>query len=149
MESRNKEAVSLLNDLLERTYDAEKGYQKAAEDAKSPMLKEFCSEYASQRYNFGHELKDEIRRLGGDPDKGTSVASNLHRTWIDIKTALSSDKDESVVEECIRGEKAALSDYEDVLGKSEIPVSSREVIQRQHDKIQAAVNRLNQIERTL
>ncbi|WP_224998880.1 PA2169 family four-helix-bundle protein [Cesiribacter sp. SM1] len=149
MESTNKEAVNLLNDLLERNYDAEKGYKKAAEDSKSPVLKDFFRDYASQRYDFGHELKSEIRRLGGDPEKGTSTASSLHRTWIDIKTALSSDKDETVVEECIRGEKAALDDYEDVLKKNELPISSREVIQRQHDKIQAAVNRLNQIERTL
>lgn len=149
MDSTQKEAVSLLNDLLERNYDAEKGYKKAAEDAKSPVLKEFFRDYASQRYTFGHELKDEIRRLGGDPEKSTSTASNLHRTWIDIKTALSSDKDETVVEECIRGEKAALDDYEDVLKKSELSMGSREVIQRQHDQIQAAVNRLNQIERTL
>lgn len=149
MESSNKETVNLLNDLLERNYDAEKGYKKAAEDTKSPVLKEFFRDYAGQRYTFGHELKEEIRRLGGDPEKGTSTASNLHRTWIDIKTALSSDKDESVVEECIRGEKAALEDYEDVLKKSELSMASREVVQRQHDKIQAAVNRLNQIERTL
>ena len=149
MESTNKEVVNLLNDLLERNYDAEKGYKKAAEDAKNPVMKDFFRDYASQRYTFGHELKDEIRRLGGEPEKGTSTTSNLHRTWIDIKTALSSDKDETVVEECIRGEKAALDDYEDVLRKSELPVSSREVVQRQHDKIQAAVNRLNQIERTL
>ena len=149
MESKNKEAVSLLNELLERNYDAEKGYKKAAEDTKNPALKDFFRDYASQRYSFGHELKEEIRRLGGEPDKGTSTASNLHRTWIDIKTAFSSDKDEAVVEECIRGEKNALDDYEDVLKKSELPMGSREVIQRQHDKIQAAVNRLNQIERTL
>ena len=149
MESKNKETVNLLNDLLERNYDAEKGYKKAAEDAKSPVLKEFFRDYAGQRYTFGHELKEEIKRLGGEPDKGTSATGTLHRTWIDIKTALSTDKDETVVEECIRGEKAALDDYEDVLKKSELSMASREVIQRQHDKIQSAVNRLNQIERTL
>lgn len=149
MESKNKETVNLLNDLLERNYDAENGYKKAAEDAKSPVLKEFFRDYAGQRYTFGHELKEEIKRLGGEPDKGTSAAGTLHRTWIDIKTALSTDKDETVVEECIRGEKAALNDYEDVLKKSELSMASREVIQRQHDKIQSAVNRLNQIERTL
>lgn len=149
MEPTNEKAVELLNDLLEKNYDAEKGYKKAAEDTKASSLKEFCRDYASQRYNFGHEIKDEIRRLGGEPDKGTSVAGNLHRTWIDIKTALSSDKDESVVEECIRGERAALEDYEDVLGNSALPSSSRELVQRQHDQIQSAMNRLNQIERTL
>lgn len=149
MESTNKKTVELLNELLERNYDAEMGYKKAAEDAKNPVIKDFCRDYASQRYDFGHEIKDEIRRLGGEPDKGSSTVSNLHRTWIDIKTALSSDKDEAVVEECIRGEKSALGDYEDVLRKTELPATSREVIQRQHDKIQSAVNRLNQIERTL
>lgn len=149
MEEQSKKAVSLLNELLEKNYDAEKGYKKAADDVKNPTLSSFFKDYANQRYNFGHELKSEIRRLGGEPDKGSSVASNLHRTWIDIKSTFTGKDPEAVVEECIRGERAALDDYEDTLRDTKLPSSSRELVQRQHDQIQAAVNRLNQIDRTL
>lgn len=149
MEDQNKKAVEALNDLLTRNYDAEKGYKKAAEDIENSTLKEFFRDYSGQRYDFGHEIKDEIRKMGGDPDKGSSTKADLHRTWIDVKSMLTGKDTEAVVKECIRGEKKALEDYEDALRMSELPASTREVVQRQHDRIQGAVNRLNQIENTL
>lgn len=149
MEDRNKKAVEALNELLERNYDAEKGYKKAAEDIENSTLKEFFKDYSGQRYSFGHEIKEEIRKMGGEPEKGSGVRSNLHRTWIDVKSLLTGKDTEAVVKECIRGEKTALEDYEDALKINDLSTSARDVVQRQHDKIQGAVNRLNQIENTL
>lgn len=149
MADKNKELVNVLNELLERNYDAEKGYKKAAEDIDNSLLKDFFKEYSGQRYNFGHEIKDEIRRIGGDPDKGSSITSDLHRTWIDVKSLLTGKDSEAVVKECIRGESAALEDYEDALRRNDLPPSAREVVQTQHDKIQSAITRLNQIEKML
>ena len=146
MEDRNKEIVEVLNDLLERNYDAEKGYKKAAEDIDNSLLKDFFRDYSGQRYNFGHELKEEIRKLGGEPEKGSSTKADLHRTWIDLKSLVTGKDTEAVVKECIRGEKKALEDYEDALRRNDLPATSREVVQRQHDRIQNAINRLNQIE---
>ena len=147
MEDRNKEVVGVLNELLERNYDAEKGYKKAAEDIDNSLLKDFFRDYSGQRYNFGHELKEEILKLGGEPQKGSGVRADLHRAWIDVKSIVTGKDTEAVVNECIRGERKALEDYEDALRRADLPATSREVVQRQHDKIQAAVNRLNEIEK--
>jgi uncharacterized protein (TIGR02284 family) len=149
MADKNKELVNVLNELLERNYDAEKGYKKAAEDIDNSLLKDFFKEYSGQRYNFGHEIKDEIRRIGGDPDKGSSITADLHRTWIDVKSLLTGKDSEAVVKECIRGESAALEDYEDALRRNDLAPTAREVVQTQHDKIQSAITRLNQIEKML
>lgn len=143
------EAVDVLNHLLERNYDAEKGYKKAAEDIENSLLKDFFKDYSGQRYSFGHEIKEEIRQMNGEPDKGSSVKGDLHRTWIDVKSLLTGKDDEAVVKECIRGETTALEDYEDALRRNDLPPSTRQVVQRQHDQIQGAVNRLNQIQNTL
>ena len=143
------EAVDVLNHLLERNYDAEKGYKKAAEDIDNSLLKDFFKDYSGQRYSFGHEIKEEIRLMNGEPDKGSSVKGDLHRTWIDVKSLLTGKDDEAVVKECIRGETTALEDYEDALRRNDLPPSTRQVVQRQHDQIQGAVNRLNQIQNTL
>ncbi|WP_017729835.1 ferritin-like domain-containing protein [Nafulsella turpanensis] len=148
--SNNKvEAVDVLNHLLERNYDAEKGYKKAAEDIDNSLLKDFFRDYSGQRYTFGHEIKEEIRRMNGEPEKGSSVKGDLHRTWIDVKSLLTGKDNEAVVKECIRGETTALEDYEDALRRTDLPPTTREVVQRQHDQIQGAVNRLNQIQNTL
>ncbi len=46
---------SKLNDLLEKTYDAEKGFEKAAENTKHSNLKAYFERKAQERYDFGHE----------------------------------------------------------------------------------------------
>ncbi len=38
-----------LNDLLEKTYDAEKGYKLAADEAKAPYVKDFLKDKEKQR----------------------------------------------------------------------------------------------------
>lgn len=39
----HKEIVNNLQDLLEKNYDAEKGFTKAMKDAKNQNLKRFCN----------------------------------------------------------------------------------------------------------
>ncbi|WP_046756233.1 ferritin-like domain-containing protein [Kordia jejudonensis] len=110
-----------LNDLLEKNYDAEKGYKKAAENAKSQNLKNFFERRASERYNFGHEIKAELKDLGQEIDKGGSIQGSAHRTWMDVKSWFSSDNDEAMLEAAITGEKAALSEYDELLSKENEP----------------------------
>jgi len=135
-----------LNDLLEKNYDAEKGYKYAAENSKNPELKAFFSERAQERYDFGHELKSEIRDFGENPDKGSSLAGDAHRTWMNLKTSLSSDKDDAALEEAIRGEKAAIDEYEDVLKDTDIPPSTANLLLKQKNGIVAALNKLKALE---
>ncbi|MBZ9728076.1 PA2169 family four-helix-bundle protein [Salegentibacter sp. JZCK2] len=135
-----------LNELLEKNYDAEKGYKDAAENVKNPQLKAFFSERAQERYDFGHELKTEIRNFGESPDKGSSLAGDAHRTWLNLKASLSSDKDESVLEEAIRGEKAAVEEYEEVIKDPDVPPSTANILLKQKNKIAAALNKLKSME---
>lgn len=147
MSNQNSEAVSLLNELLEKSYDAEKGYKKAAQDVNSTLLADYFKKYAEQRYRFGHQIKEEISRLGGTPDKGDSITSKLHRTWIDVRSMFTSGDVEDVIEECKRGEKAAIEDYEDALTANVIPEPAKSVIMRQHQEIKEALAELNTLER--
>ena len=79
----------LLNALLEKTYDAEKGFKKAAENVENPALKNYFQTKAQQRYDFGHELKSEIKSYGQDVDKGGSLIGDAHRAWMDVKKVFS------------------------------------------------------------
>lgn len=75
----SKEVGEKLNALLEKTYDAEKGFKKAAENIENKSLKNYFKSKAKERYSFGHELKEEIRSFNQEIDKGGSVASSAHR----------------------------------------------------------------------
>ncbi|MDY7394983.1 PA2169 family four-helix-bundle protein [Aureibaculum sp. 2210JD6-5] len=124
-----------LNELLEKSYDAEKGYHKAAENAKSPDLKGYFERKSKERNQFGHALKSEIRNYGQEVDKGGSAAGSMHRAWMDVKAFFSADNDESMLEAAITGEKAAVDDYEDVLKETNLPPSTATLLTSQVSQI--------------
>ena len=143
----SEEVSNKLNELLEKNYDAEKGYKLAAQKVKNERLKAFFTERAQERYDFGHELKSEIRNFGENPDKGSSLAGDAHRSWMNLKASLSNDKDEAVLEETVRGEKAAVEEYEDILKDSNIPASTGNILMKQKNAIVASLNEVKTLER--
>lgn len=141
-----EDLISDLNELLERNYDAIEGYRNASEDVKQAELKSFFSDYVAQRSSFGQEIQREIISLGGKPKSKGSAVGGLHRTWMDIKTALSSDKEEAVLEECITGEKAAVKNYESILKDHDVPASLRTVLETHKREISEALRKLKAME---
>lgn len=131
-----------LNDLLAKTYDAEKGYKTAAEKVDMPSVKKFLSDKVRQRATFAHELKSEIMEYGQLPDKGGTVAGEIHRGWISLKAALSSNEAEKILAEVERGEKASLESYDEILKDKDmiLPPSTEQLLTRQRNAIQAALN---------
>ena len=92
------------------------------------------------RLSFGHELKQAINQYGGTPAKGSSVAAKAHQVWISVKDTLTPDHDgEAILEECIRGEKAALEDYDDKLKCSDLPADVKALISKQHGEIASSL----------
>lgn len=141
----NDKAVSMLNTLLTRNYDSEKGYQQAADEVDDTRLKSFFHSKAKERYDFGHSIKDEIRSLGGEPDKGTSIKGDIHRTWMDLRESLTSHDAKAILKECERGEKSALDDYDDLLNKA-MPMSTKSIIERQRDTIRQDLREIQDLE---
>ncbi|GAA0715357.1 ferritin-like domain-containing protein [Aquimarina litoralis] len=146
METYSEKVGSKLNDLLEKTYDAEKGFKKAAENVKHSSLKNYFNQKAQERYEFGHELKSEIKSFGQEVDKGGSITGNLHRTWMDVKSLVSGNNEESMLEEAIRGEKASVEEYEDVLAETTLPPSTQTILAKQKQKIELGLSNIKRLE---
>ena len=142
----HKKLVNNLQELLEKNYDAEKGYKKALEDAKDGQLKTFLLHQAAQRGQFVNELDKEIRNLNEEPKKSGSATGSLHRAWIDIKAAVSGNDDEAVLEECIRGEKASVEEYEDRIKNNAFPPKIASVVNSQLTSINATLNKVKTLE---
>jgi len=135
-----------LNDILEKTYDAEKGFKKAAENTKNGPLKGYFERKAQERYDFGHALKTEIKSFGQEVDKGGSFTGAAHRTWMDVKALFSTDNAESMLEEAIKGEKAAVEEYEDVLNETSLPTSTATLLTTQKSHISNGLNTIKRLE---
>ena len=141
----NSKVVSVLNDLLTKNYDAEKGYQEAAEKIEHTSLKSYFDNQAKNRYDFGHQIKALISKYGGEPDKGTSIAGDLHRTWIAIRDAFASG-DNAICDECIRGEEAFSNEYGEVLADEVLPQDVRDMVKTQKDSVDRALASLKVME---
>lgn len=135
-----------LNALLEKTYDAEKGFKKAAENTDNSPLKDYFQRKAQERNAFGHELKNEIKQFGQEVNKGDSLTSKAHRAWMDVKAMFSSDNEEAMLEEAIRGEKAAIDEYQDVINETTLPPSTSMVLSKQKQAIESGLNTIKRLE---
>ena len=145
-EQKHKDTVNVLQSIIEKNYDAEKGYKKAMQDAKTPALKNFLKEQALQRSHFATAIDKELRELGEAPKESGSVTGSLHRAWIDIKSSLSGDHDEAVLEEVIRGEKASVDEYQDVMKNNTLAPQINGVLESQLRDIQGTLSRVKTLE---
>lgn len=135
----NKDAIDLLNDLIETSKDGQKGFETSAEDLKNPQLKTFFQQRASDCASAVRELQAEVRALGGDPETSSSVSGSLHRAWVDLKSLVTGKSDEAILNEVERGEDVALKSYKEALQKATekgVPASVRGLIQKQLDGTQ-------------
>jgi uncharacterized protein (TIGR02284 family) len=142
----HSKAIEALNHLLTRNYDSEQGYKQAADQVNDAQLKSWFTEKSKQRYDFGHEIKQELSTLGGTPDKGTSLKGDIHRTWLNVKSALSLDTTEAILEECERGEEAFVESYDEALKDTTLPASTRSLLIRQRNQAAATLARVEQLE---
>lgn len=141
MENHEK-TIEELNDILEKTYDAIAGFRKAAENAKDTRLMGYFNEQVLTREQFSHELAAEVRNLGGTPKTSGTLQGNFHRAWMDVKTALSLESDEGVLEACITGEKNCIGEYNDLLEESHLPVSTRSLLNKQKARVEVTLRQL-------
>lgn len=135
-----------LNTLLEKNYDAEAGYIAAKDNVNDSNLKNFFKERATNRYDFGHEIKEEIRSFGEKPNKGTSLKGDTHRVWMNLKSTFAKNNDEAILEEAIRGEKNALDDYNEILNDKDIPQTTKEVLEKHRDMVELALRQVKTME---
>lgn len=124
-----------LNDLVETCKDGQEGYRTAAEGAKSPELKRLLDELSLERSRFAGDLQSEVIHLGGDPAKSGTTGGALHRGWLNIKKAVTGSSDHAILEECERGEDAAVHNYREALAK-DLPSDLRSIVEGQYVQIQ-------------
>lgn len=145
-EVSHKELVNHLQELLEKNYDAEKGYKKALTETENHKLKEFLKKQAAERNYFATELDHLIRNLNEEPIAASSALGNLHRTWMSIKTVFTKHDDEAILEECIRGEKASIKEYKERLSEYPFPSHIKPIIEDQLSKLEATVRMVKRLE---
>src|SRR5215213_6974454 len=124
----NDNAIPTLNNLIETCKDGEEGFRAAADGVKNSDLRTLFLTYSQQRAQFAAELQNEVRNLGGGPEQTGSVASSLHRGWINIKSTVTGEDEGAVISECERGEDSAVKNYDEALNQ-DLPANILTIIQ--------------------
>jgi uncharacterized protein (TIGR02284 family) len=135
---------STLNDLIETSKDGQEGFQTSAEKLKDPEIRTIFLKLSRQRASFAGELQAEVTRIGGEPAKSGSTAGAIHRGWIGLKSALTGDSDQAILEEAERGEDAAVKNYREALNK-ELPSDLESIVSRQFSEIQQSHNAVREL----
>ncbi len=143
--STNSKRIDTLNTIITTLYDGENGFKEAAKEIDNTALATRFRNLAKQRYDFGHEIKPMIKALGGDIDKGGSTLASLHRAWIDLKSAIASNDEATILSECVRGEESAKSTYEEALKCEELSMEEKSLLRRQLDYITASYNEMSRL----
>lgn len=132
-----KKIENMLQEVVEKNEDAIKGFRKAAENSKDEALRDYFSNRAEKRLLFLKQLKNAAPELAlGNSGIDGSTAGAIHRTWMDVKAFFSSDNDEAMLEEAVRGDKSAIDEYNEVLAEVHVPGRVKEILREQRDVIQ-------------
>jgi uncharacterized protein (TIGR02284 family) len=149
MEDQRKNALSVIEDLIEINNDGNHGYKTAAENIENPEYRSLFQSFAQQRAQFAAELEREAHQMGRDPDAGESISGSLHRGWINIKSAVTGGSSDAILGECETGDKAAVETYEKALADNDVrlPSNVENLVRNQHQAILEAYNRVKSFKR--
>jgi uncharacterized protein (TIGR02284 family) len=140
-----KEITSTINTLIETLKDGQEGFKQAAEGVKDPQLKSLFNEYSQQRSRFATELQSQARSLGEPkPETSSTAAGAVHRSWINLKSAVTRGDDHAILAECERGEDSAVEEYKKAIDDN-LSAQLHEIVSRQYTEIKKAHDRIRNL----
>lgn len=125
--------IDTLNSLLRTTIDSVEGYENSAQELDSNRLRELFRENADARQQVVQRLREEIRRLGGDPADSGSAMGSMHHVWEDLKGAVTGKDEEATVKQTEAAEDYLKSQYEDAL--ENLTGDSRQVVEQCYQQV--------------
>lgn len=135
-----EEISNKLNDLLVKNYDAEKGYKNAIHHIEDDRLKLLFNRRIEERHEFANELKTEIVKFNETPENTGSFKGAMHRDWTSLKATFNGNKEQAVLDEVIKGEKASLEEYSQVLEETHLPPTTDSLLMKHKKAIEASIN---------
>ena len=140
-----QEVISTINNLIETLKDGQEGFKQAAEGVKDPQLKSLFNDYSQQRSRFATELQSQARSLGEpEPETSSTAAGALHRSWINLKSAVTRGDDHAILAECERGEDSAVEEYKKAIDQN-LSAQLREIVSRQYSEIKNTHDRIKNL----
>lgn len=145
----NDHDVTVLNSLITTTIDSANGFEEAASNARSERFQSMFREYGSERRECVSRLQEEVRRLGGTPEDDGSIKAAAHRTWLNLKDAVTGESDKQIIEEVENGEDYIKNKYEEALRDDRLSAQARSVITEVFASVRKGHDRASQLKHSM
>lgn len=132
----NNASTDILNDILETLIDSTHGYEKAAEIADRPTIKDFFTRRATSRKAMAAAVRNEIATLGGTSDNDGTILASAHRVFMNLSAALQ-DNDEAAIKAVETGEEHLRKKFESALEKDALTPSAKTLLRNYQGELRA------------
>ena len=145
----HSEEISTLNTLITTTIDSITGYENSAKDIDNQRFAEIFRQRANERQQVVEDLRNEVRRLGGDPEDSGSFMGKTHQRFEDLKAAITGQDEQAVINEVERGEDYLKEKYEAALNSDALSGESRSVVERCYQSVRSGHDQMSQLKHGL
>jgi uncharacterized protein (TIGR02284 family) len=135
--------IDTINSLLKTTIDSVDGYENSAKELSSGRIQEIFRQRANDRQQVVQQLREEVRRLGGEPDDSGSAMGQVHHVWEDLKGAVSGHDDQAIINQTETAEDYLKEKYEDALDN--LTGDSRQVVERCYQQVRQGHDQISEL----
>ena len=144
-----QDQISTLNELIETTIDSVTGYEDSAQNVDNERLRQIFRERADERQQVVQQLREEVRRLGGNPEEGGSLLGKAHQRFEDLKAAITGRDEKAIINEVERGEDYLKAKWEAALDSGKLTGEPRALVESLFQSVRSGHDQISQLKHGL
>lgn len=137
--------ISTLNTLIATTVDSITGYEDSAQNIDNERFREIFRQRANERQQVVQQLREEVRRLGGDPEDSGSFMGKAHQRFEDLKAAITGRDEKSIINEVERGEDYLKEKWQAALHSGDLKGETHDLIERLYQSVKSGHDQISQL----
>jgi uncharacterized protein (TIGR02284 family) len=148
---RAGKVIELLNDLIKIHNDRIASYKYALNLSANfdSDLKDEFEKIVADSTDYKQQLCAQIKELGGDPLKGSTILGKIYRAWIALRVTFPGSTQKAVVSSCMYNEEIALHAYKAALSSNLfLSVELRKLIEAQQEALKTVYARIGKYRET-
>ena len=143
--AEHSESITTLNTLIATTIDSVNGYEDSAQNIDNERFREIFRQRASERQEVVQKLREEVRRLGGNPEDDGSFMGKAHQRFEDLKAAITGRDEKAIINEVERGEDYLKEKWQAALQSGELKGESHDLVEQCYQSVKSGHDQISQL----
>jgi uncharacterized protein (TIGR02284 family) len=143
--AEHSESITTLNTLIATTIDSVNGYEDSAQNIDNERFREIFRQRASERQEIVQKLREEVQRLGGNPEDDGSFMGKAHQRFEDLKAAITGRDEKAIINEVERGEDYLKAKWQAALQSGELKGESHDLVEQCYQSVKAGHDQISQL----